>query len=70
MSGFTTAVEPSGLEGEIDRISGVIDSKVIEWRRQIHANPDLSGHEYETTKMITGLPMGALLPKYCISIIA
>jgi amidohydrolase len=55
MSGFAAAVEPSGLGGEIDRISGVIESKVIEWRRQLHANPELSGQEFETTKMITGM---------------
>lgn len=30
-----------------------LESKVIEWRRHLHANPELSNREYETAKYIT-----------------
>ncbi|RUO75770.1 amidohydrolase [Idiomarina seosinensis] len=30
-----------------------LESKVIEWRRHVHANPELSNREYETAKYIT-----------------
>jgi amidohydrolase len=40
------------LSQDIDKLSRAIEPKVIEWRRDIHQNPELSGKEFRTTKMV------------------
>ena len=37
---------------KINQLSSEIESKVIEWRRHIHQNPELSNREFETAKYI------------------
>jgi metal-dependent amidase/aminoacylase/carboxypeptidase family protein len=36
----------------IDKISNDIEGKVIEWRRYLHENPELSNREFNTAKYI------------------
>lgn len=37
---------------EVDRISTEINNKVIEWRRDIHQNPELSNREFKTAEKV------------------
>jgi amidohydrolase len=48
--GQTLAGNP--LSSDVDTLSRAIEPKVIEWRRDIHQNPELSRKEFRTTKMI------------------
>ncbi len=41
------------LAAEIDRRAAAVDAKMIEWRRHLHQNPELSGREVETAKFVT-----------------
>jgi len=36
----------------IDKMADELESKVIQWRRQMHENPELSNREFETGEMI------------------
>ena len=38
----------STINGKVDEI----ESKVVEWRRHLHENPELSNREFETAKMV------------------
>ncbi len=40
------------LNKAIDKKAGEIEKKVIEWRRHLHANPELSNREFKTAEMI------------------
>jgi amidohydrolase len=40
------------LAAEIDRRAAAIDARMIEWRRHLHQNPELSGREIETAKFV------------------
>ena len=47
------AQEPgSPLAEEIDRRAAEVESKVIEWRRDIHRNPELGNREFETAAKV------------------
>ena len=37
---------------DIDRLAKEVEAKVIEWRRDIHQNPELSNREFRTAKFI------------------
>ncbi len=37
---------------DIDRLAAEVEPKVIEWRRDIHQNPELSNREYRTGKLV------------------
>ena len=37
---------------KISKLSDKIEQKVIEWRRHVHQNPELSNREFETAKYI------------------
>jgi amidohydrolase len=37
---------------DIDRLAKEVEAKVIEWRRDIHQNPELSNREFRTAKVI------------------
>jgi len=44
-----------GIQGQnqkIDKLIDDVESKVIEWRRDFHENPELSNREFETSKKI------------------
>ena len=42
----------SSIQGEIDKQSASIEKKVIEWRRHIHENPELSNREFKTAEYV------------------
>ncbi|MBN3521627.1 amidohydrolase [Algoriphagus lutimaris] len=42
----------SKLRPKIDQSSDQVESKVIEWRRDFHQNPELSNQEFRTAKVI------------------
>lgn len=46
------AMGQTKLRPEIDKKAASIESKVIEWRRDIHKNPELGNNEVRTAKMI------------------
>ncbi len=48
LTGCTALAQSSKLEKDYS----AIESKVIEWRRDIHENPELSNREFETAKKI------------------
>lgn len=37
---------------KLDDMVAQVESKVVEWRRHLHANPELSNREFETSKMV------------------
>ncbi len=43
---------PKSLYQTIDNLADNIESKVIEWRRHMHQNPELSNREFETAKYV------------------
>jgi amidohydrolase len=40
------------LAGEIDRLTNAVQPELIEWRRYLHQNPELSNREFETAKYV------------------
>ena len=49
-SGAITAQQP--LANEIDRLSAAVEPELIQWRRHLHQNPELSNREVETAKYV------------------
>ncbi len=45
------ALEPQVLE-DVQRKVGAVEKKMIDWRRDIHAHPELSGQEHRTAKLV------------------
>ncbi|WP_299261462.1 amidohydrolase [uncultured Aquimarina sp.] len=41
------------IDADVNSMSEKIESKVIEWRRDFHQNPELSNREFETAKKIS-----------------
>ena len=50
-SGSLTASQQP-LASEIDRLSAAVDPELIQWRRHLHQNPELSNREVETAKYV------------------
>ena len=42
----------SSLAPDIDRLAQEVESKVIEWRRDFHQNPELSNREFKTSEKV------------------
>jgi amidohydrolase len=40
------------LSPEIDRLAKEVESRMIEWRRDFHQNPELSNREFRTSKIV------------------
>lgn len=40
------------LHAEIERRAAAVETKVVEWRRDIHANPELSNREFRTAALV------------------
>jgi amidohydrolase len=40
------------LSGEIDKLVTAVEPELIQWRRHLHANPELSNREVETAKYV------------------
>jgi amidohydrolase len=54
---FTAPLSPvlaqsSRLDAEIDRRATQVEGKVVEWRRDIHAHPELSNREVRTAQIV------------------
>ena len=43
------------LKDQIHNLAKTDFSQVIDWRRHLHQNPELSFEEYETSKYVVGL---------------
>src|SRR6187397_406523 len=50
-SGSLTAAQQP-LASEIDRLSAAVEPELIQWRRYLHQNPELSNREVETAKYV------------------
>jgi len=46
------AAQNSALHAELDRRAATVNPKVIEWRRDIHQHPELSGFETRTAALV------------------
>ena len=44
--------QASRLDAEIDRRAAQVEGKVVEWRRDIHAHPELSNREVRTAQVV------------------
>ena len=42
------------LQSKLDQMATDLEGKVIEWRRQIHQNPELSNREFKTAALVAG----------------
>jgi amidohydrolase len=51
-SALAQAPAGSPLAPEIDRLAKDAESRVIEWRRDFHENPELSNREFRTSKIV------------------
>lgn len=45
-------VPPAEIEAEIEALCAAVDPLVVDWRRDIHANPELSNREFHTAKLV------------------
>lgn len=43
---------PVGAQDLVDQIANALEPKVIEWRRDFHANPELSNREFRTASVV------------------
>jgi amidohydrolase len=46
------AAQSSRLDAEIDRRAALVEGKVVAWRRDIHAHPELSNREVRTAQIV------------------
>src|SRR5437867_6640276 len=44
--------QASRLDAEVDRRAAQVEGKVVAWRRDIHAHPELSNHETRTAELV------------------
>ena len=42
----------AALEEEINRAADAVEERVVAWRRDIHAHPELSNREYRTSELV------------------
>lgn len=52
LAGFSLSVYAQDAQQIIAEKADAIEPKVIEWRRHLHQNPELSNREFETSKYI------------------
>ncbi len=50
--GWAQAPAGSPLSPDIDRLAKEVESRMIEWRRDFHQNPELSNREFRTSKIV------------------
>jgi amidohydrolase len=43
---------PGDLAGEIERLAAQVNPKVVEWRRDLHQNPELGNREFRTSAKV------------------
>ncbi len=46
------AADAGNLSAEIDRLAREVDPRMIEWRHDLHQNPELSNREFRTSKIV------------------
>ena len=46
------AAPASALTTEIDKLAAAVEPELIQWRRHLHQNPELSNREFETSKYV------------------
>src|SRR5215212_1185723 len=51
-SSIALAAEPTGLKDEVAREAQAQEAKVIAWRRDIHAHPELGNQEQRTSALV------------------
>lgn len=52
LPGAVGALEASPLAADLDRAVTAVEAQVIEWRRHLHAHPELSNREVETARYL------------------
>lgn len=52
VSGFTCAQVSTALQAKLDKQAHEIEPRMIEWRRNLHQNPELSNREFKTAAKI------------------
>ena len=52
LSGQPSAPEPIVVKSYVDEQADALEDQVIQWRRILHENPELSNREFETAKMV------------------
>src|SRR6185503_12735319 len=63
LSGPTLAA-PQSLSADVDRLVAAVEPELIQWRRHLHENPELSNRETETAKyVVERLKSFGLAPK-------
>jgi amidohydrolase len=45
-------LEASPVAAEIDRLAASVEGRMIDWRRHLHAHPELSNREFETAEFL------------------
>jgi amidohydrolase len=51
-AGLIVAGTATAAQDEADRLAAGLEPKVIEWRRDIHQNPELGNREFRTAKLV------------------
>ena len=49
---MVSASAPQSLSAEIDKLTAATQNDLIQWRRHLHQNPELSNREFETAKFV------------------
>ena len=52
MSPLAVAAQDESAYAQIDRLAREVEPKVIEWRHDLHQNPELSNREFRTSKLV------------------
>ena len=52
LSIYSSFSQPSKIADKADKLSEEVLSKVIEWRHDIHQNPELSNREFKTAEKV------------------
>ena len=47
-----SASQSASLASEIDKLTTAVEPELIQWRRHLHQNPELSNREVETAKYV------------------
>ncbi|MFZ4428391.1 MAG: amidohydrolase, partial [Saprospiraceae bacterium] len=52
LSGIVPTTAQNGVYPDIDRMADEVESKVVQWRRDFHQNPELSNREFKTAEKV------------------
>ena len=48
------ATTVAAAEADVERLAKSVDGQVVEWRRDIHAHPELGNREFRTAELVAG----------------